>query len=79
VRQVVEHPAHLITTLPKEGKTMTVDEIKPITDRLVHLCTLYQSTVQLMNEHEPQTHILENLNDQFRSVLDQLDQLEVLS
>lgn len=58
---------------------MTTEELKPITDRLERIYTCYQSTAQLMNEHEPQTAILENLNDQFRAVLDDLDQAGVMS
>lgn len=57
---------------------MTTDELKPITDRLERIYTCYQSTAQLMNEHEPPFAILENLNDQFRAVLDQLDELGVM-
>ena len=58
---------------------MTTDELKPITDQLDRLHACYQATAQLMNEHEPHTAIIENLNDQFRSVLDQLDQAGVMS
>lgn len=58
---------------------MTTDQLKPITDQLTRLCTLYESTAALMSEHEPQTCILDNLNGQFRAVLDELDQAGVLS
>jgi hypothetical protein len=59
--------------------TMTTDQLKPLADQLSHLCTLYECAVQVMNEHEPQTHIVENLNRQFRAVLDTLDQQGVMS
>ena len=62
-----------------EGKTMTVDQLKPITDRLTRIYTCYQATAQVMNEHDPHTAILENLNEQFRAVLDDLDQAGVMS
>ena len=58
---------------------MTTDELKPIPEQLARLHCCYQATAQVMNEHEPQTAILENLNDQFRAVLDQLDQAGVMS
>ena len=58
---------------------MTTEELKPITDRLERIYTCYQATAQVMNENEPQTALLENLNDQFRAVLDQLDQAGVMS
>jgi hypothetical protein len=76
---MLEHPAHPITTISNEDMTMTTDQLKPLADQLTRLCTLYESTVQLMNEHEPQTHILDNLNGQFRAVLDELDQQGVMS
>lgn len=57
---------------------MTTDQLKPITDRLESICTLYESIAQLMHD-EPQTRIVENLNSQFRAVLDELDQHGVMS
>lgn len=58
---------------------MTAEELKPISDRLERLCTLYESTFQLMSEHTPEGLILEHLNGQFRSLLDDLDQAGVMS
>ena len=49
---------------------MNADELKPLLARFVSLCCLYESVAQLSGEHEPHTLILENLNDQFRMVLD---------
>ena len=58
---------------------MTDDNLKSIADQLVTLYTCYQSTVDLMNEHSPETHIFENLNSQFRGILDELDNMGVIS
>ena len=58
---------------------MTTEELKAITDRLNQIYGCYQAISHVMNEHEPYTTLLENLNDQFRAVLDQLDQAGVMS
>ena len=51
---------------------MNAEELKPLLDQFVSLCCLYESVAKLSGEHEPQTIILENLNDQFRMALDLL-------
>jgi hypothetical protein len=58
---------------------MTNDQLKPLTDKLARLCFLYEATSGLMNEHEPPTMLLDNLNEQFRNILDDLDKLGVMS
>ena len=58
---------------------MTEVELKPFADRLEHLCSLYECTFQLMSEHTPEGVILEHINGQFRSLLDDLDRLGVMS
>ena len=52
---------------------MNAEELKPLLDRFASLCCLYESVAKLSGEHEPQTIILENLNDQFRNALDSID------
>jgi len=49
---------------------MNAEELKPLLDRFASLCCLYESVAKLSGEHEPQTIILENLNEQFRIALD---------
>lgn len=58
---------------------MNAEELKPLLDRLASLCALYESITQLSGEHEPQTIILENLNEQFRLALDTLSERGLLS
>jgi hypothetical protein len=58
---------------------MNHEELKPLLDRFASLCTLYESIAQLSGEHEPQTIILENLNEQFRVALDTLSERGLLS
>lgn len=58
---------------------MTNQELKPCFDRLAQLCNLYECTFQLTSEHTPEGYIIDYLNSQFRSVLDDLDALGVLS
>lgn len=58
---------------------MNAEELKPLLDRFVSLCCLYESVVKLSGEHEPQTVILENLNEQFRIALDSLSDRGLLS
>jgi len=52
---------------------MNAEELKPLLDRFASLCGLYESVAKLSGEHEPQTIILENLNEQFRDALDSID------
>jgi hypothetical protein len=58
---------------------MNLEELKPLLDRFTLLCTLYESIAQLSGEHDPETIILQNLNEQFRSALDTLNDRGLLS
>ena len=58
---------------------MTAEELKRITDQLARIYTLYECTFQLMSEHTPEAIILEHINGQFRSLLDDLDLRGVMS
>lgn len=58
---------------------MNAEELKPLLDRFASLCTLYESLAQMSGEHEPQTAIIEHLNEQFRLALDSLSDRGLLS
>jgi hypothetical protein len=58
---------------------MNTEELKLLLDRFASLCCLYESVAHLSGEHEPQTIILENLNEQFRHALDALGDRGLLS
>lgn len=58
---------------------MNAEELKPLLDRFASLCTLYESLAQMSGEHEPQTVIIDHLNEQFRLALDTLSERGLLS
>lgn len=58
---------------------MNTDELKPLLDRFASLCVLYESVAQLSGEHEPQTIIIDHLNEQFRLLLDTINDRGLLS
>lgn len=58
---------------------MNAEELKPLLDRLASLCALYESVAQLSGQHEPQTIIIDHLNEQFRLALDTLSERGLLS
>lgn len=58
---------------------MNTEELKPLLDRFASLCALYESVAQLSGENEPQTIIIDHLNEQFRLALDTINDRGLLS
>ena len=58
---------------------MTAEELKPILDEYVFLLDCYEALFNLSNENESYSIILNNLNNQFRLINRQLDNLGLLS
>ena len=82
---MLEHQGHLITTISDEDMTMTdkqdtreLIDLKPVGAQFVRLCEAYQALQTLMDVHHPAATLLSVLNDDFRAVLDDADQLGLL-